>query len=108
MNAPLQELHRLGIQIHLNGSNIELEAPQKLSDERWYYAVRIACENKTAIICGLEIERLCARVGARIEYRGGNPALIFDPPVESKHEDPKRWLDVEELEALFWKWSDSY
>lgn len=102
MNAPLQELRRMGIKAHLNGSDIELEAPQKLSDERWDYAVGIARENKSALVCGLEIERLSARVGARVENRDGKPALVFDPPLEREEVDPERWLEAEELEVLFW------
>ena len=103
MNSPLQEIRNMGIKAHLNGSNIELEAPQKLSEDRWDYAVGIARENKSAILCGLEIERLSARVGARIEDRDGKPALVFDPLLEREEVDPARWEDAEELEVLFWE-----
>jgi hypothetical protein len=92
----------MSIQAHLNGSDIELEAPQNLTDERWDYALGIARENKTAIICALEAERLCALVGARIIYEKGQRTLRFDPPLEREEVDPERWEMAEELEALFW------
>ena len=98
----LQELRRMGIQVHINGSDIVLEAAKSLSDEHWEHAVSVAWENKSAIICGLEIEGLCVSVGARLEYRAGRPVLIFDPPLHAPDIDPYRWNVAAELEELFW------
>lgn len=100
----LQELRRMGIQVHLNGSDLVLEPVKSLSDERWEHAVGVARENKSAIVCGLEIEGLCARVGARVEYRAARPVLVFDPPLHAPDIDPERWNIATELEELFWQY----
>jgi len=98
----LQELRRMGIQAHLNGSDLELEAPQSLSQELWEHGMRVARENKSAIICSLELENLCTQVEARLEYRDAKPTLVFDPPILGSDVDPERWELATELEDLFW------
>lgn len=102
MNPQIRQLRELNIGVRLQGGDIELEAPQGLSDELWDHAVRIARNYKRQIIIAVEMEKLCARVGASIENREGKQALIFDPPLKAESLDPERWYDAEELEALFW------
>lgn len=46
---------------------------------------------------------LLNEVGAYIRYDHDGTALVFDPPLEGKKADPKRWAYALDLESLFYQ-----
>ena len=46
---------------------------------------------------------LLYEVGAYIRHDHDGTALVFDPPLEGKKADPKRWAYALELEQLFFQ-----